>query len=129
MPHVQSTQKAKETQFGFPLLSDFWSPRMLAQCHGANRDGMIFALNIADCMFTWAVRIECLHWMFELNFVYILWSTCMFTLSVWIECLNCMKCSSWMFTLNIGIECLNRIKDVQKKSVTNVFEYPRWKFR
>ena len=32
-----------------------------------------------------------------------------------------------MFTLNVGIECLNRIKDVQKESVINVFEYPRRK--
>ena len=102
MPHVQSTPKGKETQVGFPLLLYFWSPRMLAQCHGANRDGMIFALNIADCMFTWAVRIECLHWMFELNFVYILWSTCMFNwvfeLNVWIACLY------EMFELNVYIE-------------------------
>ena len=63
MPHVQSTPKAKETQFGFPLLSGFWSPRMLAQCHGANRDGMIFALNIAELH----VYMSCSNWMFAVN--------------------------------------------------------------
>ena len=47
MPHVQSTPKAKKTQFGFPRLSDFRSPRMLATGHGVNIDGMIFALIIA----------------------------------------------------------------------------------
>ena len=48
MPHVQGTPKAKETQFGFARLSDFRSSRMLAPGHGANRDGMMSSLNIAE---------------------------------------------------------------------------------
>ena len=48
MPHVQSTPKAKETQFGLARLSDFRSSRMLAPGHGANIDGMMSPLNIAE---------------------------------------------------------------------------------
>ena len=48
MPLAQSTPKAKETQFGFARLSDFRSSRMLALGHGANRDGMMPSLNIAE---------------------------------------------------------------------------------
>ena len=48
MPLAQSTPKAKETQFGLARLSDFRSSRMLAPGHGANRDGMMPSLNIAE---------------------------------------------------------------------------------
>ena len=48
MPLAQSTPKAKETQFGFARLSDFRSSGMLAPGNGANRDGMMSPLNIAE---------------------------------------------------------------------------------
>ena len=57
MPHVRSTTKAKKTQFGFPRLSDFRSPRMLAPGHGVNIDGMIFEY----------CQVACLREIFELN--------------------------------------------------------------
>ena len=48
MPLAQSTPKAKETQIGLARLSNFRSSRMLALGHGANRDGMMLSLNIAE---------------------------------------------------------------------------------